>query len=164
MTGSSSLVLYHPRASNILTSKSYSTSLISSQLFSPQTGTAIATELLYRVLIDIINRFLTHFQRLAARGIEEASTWIERKLQERRDKLEAAKERTIDGLKIAEEVGKMAQQRGFITCPMTGRPMDTSHEARWGPAGPPMWVWGVMQGIDEGRMVERDFWIHTHGD
>jgi hypothetical protein len=27
---------------------------------------------------------------------------------------------------------------------------------------PPLWARGVLEGIDEGRMEERDFWIQTH--
>jgi hypothetical protein len=135
--------------------------LVSSRLFSQQTGTAIATELLYRILLDILNRFLASFQRLAYRGMEECSSWMERKLQERRERLEAAKE---GGLKIVGEVRKLAEEGGFITCPWTGHKMDARAEGRRGSPGPPMWVRDVLQGIDEGRMEERDFWIQTHGD
>ncbi|CAN9264653.1 unnamed protein product [Alternaria alternata] len=162
MAGSSSLMLYRPGPSNSLSTRSYSTSLISSRLFSQQTGTAIATELLYRVLIDIINRFLCSFQRLASRGIDEASLWMERKLQERRDNLNAAKANAREGLKIVEEVGKLVEHRGFVTCPMTGHAMDATAEGKRELPGPPQWIRGVLAGIDEGRMVERDFWIHTH--
>ncbi|CAN9152738.1 unnamed protein product [Alternaria alternata] len=150
------------RPSNALSTRSYSTSLISSRLFSQQTGTAIATELLYRILIDIINRFLCSFQRLASRGIDEASSWMERKLQERRDNLNAAKASAREGLKIVEEVGKLVEDRGFLTCPMTGHAMDATAEGKRELPGPPQWIRGVLAGIDEGRMVERDFWIHTH--
>ncbi|CAG5179083.1 uncharacterized protein ALTATR162_LOCUS9024 [Alternaria atra] len=162
MTTSSSLMLYRPGPSNSLSTRSYSSSLISSRLFSQQTGTAIATELLYRILIDIINRFLCSFQRLASRGIDEASSWMERKLQERRDRLEAAKAGAEEGLKIVKEVGRLAEERSFITCPMTGHAMDSRVEGKRGPPGPPQWVRGVLAGIDEGRIAERDFWIHTH--
>ncbi|RYO27644.1 hypothetical protein AA0113_g7748 [Alternaria arborescens] len=162
MAASSSLTLYRPGPSNALSTRSYSTSLISSRLFSQQTGTAIATELLYRILIDIINRFLCSFQRLASRGIDEASSWMERKLQERRDNLNAAKANAREGLKIVEEVGKLVEHRGFVTCPMTGHAMDATAEGKRELPGPPQWIRGVLAGIDEGRMVERDFWIHTH--
>jgi hypothetical protein len=164
MTVSSSLTLYRPSPSNAVSTRSYSHSLISSRLFSPQTGTAIATELLYRILIDIINRFLCSFQRLASYGIDEASSWMERKLQERRDRRDAARANERDGLKIVQEVGRLAQERGFVTCPMTGHKMDVGVEGKRGPPGPPMWVRRVLNGIDDGRMADRDFWIHTHGD
>jgi hypothetical protein len=86
---------------------------------------------------------------------------MERKFQERRGRLEVAKE---GRLKIVEEVGKLAEERGFFTCPLTGHKMDARVEGRRRPPGPPMWVRGVLQGIEEGRMEERDFWIQTHGD
>ena len=87
---------------------------------------------------------------------------MERKLQERRDRLEAAKAGAEEGLKIVKEVGRLAEERSFITCPMTGHAMDSRVEGKRGPPGPPQWVRGVLAGIDEGRIAERDFWIHTH--
>ncbi|KAH6878333.1 hypothetical protein BKA58DRAFT_93285 [Alternaria rosae] len=159
MTVSSSLTIYRPGPSNALSTRSFSSSLISSHLFTQQTGTAILTELAYRILIDIINRFLHSFQRLASHGLDSASSWMERKLQERRDRLDTSGTRG-ENLKIVEEVGKLVEERGFVTCPMTGREMSREE----GMKGPPKWVRGVLDGIDEGRMRERDFWIHTHGD
>ncbi|KAF1945095.1 hypothetical protein EJ02DRAFT_67404 [Clathrospora elynae] len=164
MIDPSSLVLYRPGSSSFLTTKSYSTSLISSRFYTQQTGTAIATELLYRILIDIINRLLASFQRLASRGMEECSSWMERRMQERHERLEAAKHNGIEGLKIVEEVGRLAQEREFITCPMMGRVMDARMEGKRGPPGPPKWVRGVLGGIEEGIMLDRDFWIQTHCD
>jgi hypothetical protein len=161
MTASSSVVLYGRGPSTTLAARSSPTSLMSSRLFSQQTGTAIATELLYRLLFDILNRLLASFQRLASRGMEECSSWMERKLQERRERLETAKEGDI---KIFKEIGKLAEERGFVTCPLTGHKMDARMEGRRGPPGPPMWVRGVLQGIEEGRMEESDFWIQTHAD
>lgn len=80
-------------------------------------------------------------------------------MQERRDRLAAAKDRAAEGLRIVEEVGKLAEDRGFISCPVTGQSMDARMD---GPPGPPMWVKGVLEGIEEGRMHDRDFWIQTH--
>ena len=157
MTVFSSLTLYRPEPSTSLTTRSFSSSLISSHLFTQQTGTAILTELAYRILIDIINRFIHSFQRLASHGLDSASSFIERKLQERRDWLDAGAGED-GGLKIVEEVGKLAEERGFVTCPLTGSEMGREEGMR----GPPRWVRGVLDGIDEGRMKERDFWIHTH--
>jgi len=157
MTVFSSLTLYRPEPSTSLTTRSFSSSLISSHLFTQQTGTAILTELAYRILIDIINRFIHSFQRLASHGLDSASSFIERKLQERRDRLDAGAGED-GGLKIVEEVGKLAEERGFVTCPLTGSEMGREEGMR----GPPRWVRGVLDGIDEGRMKERDFWIHTH--
>jgi hypothetical protein len=151
MSASSSLVLYRPGPSTSLSKTSSPASIISSRLFSQQTGTAIATELLYRILFDIINRFLTSFQRLASKGMEEASSWIEQKMKERRERLAAAKNSATDGLRIVEEVGKMAEGNGFIKCPMGGE--------RSGPTPPP-WVQSVLLGIDEGRMQARDFYTN----
>ena len=60
-----------------------------------------------------------------------------------------------------EEVGKLAGERGFITCPMTGHAMNATPDGKKGLPGPP-WARGVLEGIDEGRMHDRDFWIQTH--
>jgi ElaB/YqjD/DUF883 family membrane-anchored ribosome-binding protein len=152
MTATSSLILYRPGTSSSLTTKPSPTSLISSRLFSQQTGTAIATELLYRLLFDIINRFLASFQRLASRGMEEATSWIEQKLQERRERLQAAKDQGAEGLKIVQEVGKLAEDRGFITCPMGGQA---------GGRRQPPWVKSVLEGIEEGRLHDRDFYTNS---
>lgn len=84
--------------------------------------------------------------------MDECSSWLERKLQERHERHAAAKE----GLGIMQEVSKAVAERGIITCPMTGVDM-----AGGGPQ-PPRWVRGVLEGIEEGRMEERDFWIHNH--
>lgn len=172
MTASSSLILYRPSPSaNTMTPHSSSTSntLIPSRLFTQATGTAIATELLYRILLDIINRLLSSLQHLAARSMDDASTWMQRKLAERRDRLAAAAKASPtddSGMKIVQEVSRLAEKQGFVSCPLTGHAMDVERvKARRGPqGGPPMWVRGVMRGIDEGRMEERDFWIQTHGD
>jgi hypothetical protein len=151
MTASSSLVLYRSGPSSSLTTLSSSSSLISSRLFSQQTGTAIATELLYRILFDIINRFLASFQRLASHGMEQASSWLERKMQERRDRLQEAKDGAAQGLGIMDEVNKVAENRASITCPLGG-------EA--GGRRQPPWVKSVLQGIEEGRMHDRDFYTN----
>ena len=162
MSDSSSLVLFRPKPSASLKLSSSPASLISSRLFSQQTGTAIATELLYRILYDILNRCLISLQHLASRSIEECSSFIERKISERRERLAAAK--AAGNLGIVEEVSKMAQDSGFVTCPMTGRQMDGRMGGRMGPPGPPMWVRAVLEGIEEGRIHDKDFWLQTHGD
>lgn len=153
MTGvsDSSLVLYRPGLSSSLVTRISPASLISSRLFSQQTGTAIATELLYRILFDIINRFLTSFQRLAVRGIDETSSWLVRKIQQRRDRL-AAGNNSADGSHIVEEVGKLAYDSGFVTCPMGGKP---------GAARQPPWVKSVLSGIEEGRLHDQDFYTNS---
>jgi hypothetical protein len=158
MTTSSSLVLYRPGPTSSLTTSSR-TPLISSRLFNKQTGTAIATELLYRILFDIFNRFISSFQRLASKGIEQASSWIEQKLVERRDRLAAAEGDAGDGLTIVREVGKMAEESGFIACPM-GRTLGGDTGARLAPV-PPMWVRGVLEGIEEGRLHDKDFYTNS---
>jgi hypothetical protein len=152
MAASSSLVLYRPGSSSSLTTSPSSASLISSRFFNQQTGTAIATELLYRLLFDLINRFLASFQRLAARGMEDASSWVERKLQERHERLRAAKDGESDELNIVGEVGKLAQDQGFINCPMGGQP---------GARRQPPWVKNVLEGIEEGRLHDRDFYTNS---
>ncbi|KAF2819898.1 hypothetical protein CC86DRAFT_361303 [Ophiobolus disseminans] len=152
MTPSSSLVLYRPSLSSSLTPSPSPSSLIPSRLFSHQTGTAIATELLYRILFDIINRFLASFQRLASKGMEEASSWLERRMQERRERIAAGRDGVVDGSNIVEEVGKLAQQSGFVMCPMGGQT---------GAKMQPPWVRSVLVGIEEGRLHERDFWTNS---
>ncbi|KAJ4984300.1 hypothetical protein SVAN01_10205 [Stagonosporopsis vannaccii] len=152
MTTSQTLVLYSPPPTTRTVSiRSSMSSLIPANFFTQQTGTAIATELIYRVLFDIVQRFMASFQRLASKGIDQCSSWLERKMQERRERQERAR----DGLEIVQEVGKMAAHSGFVTCPMTGA--ETNGEPQ-----PPRWVRGVLEGIEEGRMEEKDFWIHTH--
>lgn len=84
--------------------------------------------------------------------MDQCSSWLERKLQERRAQEASSK----DNLAIVEEVSKLAAQKGFITCPMTGA------DVHGGGPQPPRWVRGVLEGIEEGRMEEKDFWIHTH--
>ncbi|KAF2997375.1 hypothetical protein E8E13_004515 [Curvularia kusanoi] len=152
MAISQSLVLYNPPTTSNLSSRTNVSSLLPANFFTKQTGTAIATELLYRVLFDIIQRFLSTFQRLAAQGMDECASWLERKLQEQRERRETPNER----LGIVEEVNRVAAERGFITCPMTGA------DVHGGGPQPPRWVRGVLEGIEQGRMEERDFWIHTH--
>ena len=155
MTVSQSLVPYNPSTtSTTLSARPSASSLIPANFFTQQTGTAIATELLYRLLFDIIQRFLASFQHLAAKGMDQCTSWLERKMQERRERLAAAQEG--GGLEIVEEVSKLAAQRGFITCPMTGA------DASGGGPQPPVWVRDVLEGIEQGRMQEKDFWIHTH--
>lgn len=85
-------------------------------------------------------------------------------MEERRERLAATKDHVTESLSIVEEVGKLAKQNGFVTCPLTGRQMDAQMDARRGKPGPPMWVKGVLEGIDEGRIHGRDFWVNTHGD
>ncbi|KAJ4383832.1 hypothetical protein N0V86_000675, partial [Didymella sp. IMI 355093] len=105
-----------------------------------QTGTAIATELLYRILFDIVQRFLATFQRLASKGMDQCSTWLERKIQERRERQVNAANGDLD---IVQEVGKLAARQGFITCPMTGA------DTNGGGPQPPRWVRDVLDGIEE---------------
>ncbi|OAL56886.1 hypothetical protein IQ07DRAFT_675012 [Pyrenochaeta sp. DS3sAY3a] len=158
---SQALIRYRPAASAALVTMPSSGSLVSSRFFTQQAGTAIATELIYRILIDIINRVLHSFHRLAAKGIDECSSFIERKLQERREGLIASKKKDTEGRTIEEEVRKLIEERGSITCPLGGE-SDTRKNTGRSPPPPPMWVKNVLEGIEEGRMHERDFWIHTH--
>lgn len=152
MTASKTLMLFSPPTTQTTSTRSSVSSLIPANLFTQQTRTAIATELLYRILFDIIQRVMTSFQRLASKGIDQCSSWLERKMQERRERQEGAR----DGLGIVQEAGRVAARSGSITCPMIG--VDTDG----GRPQPPRWVRGVLDGIEEGRMEEKDFWIHTH--
>ncbi|KAH7126785.1 hypothetical protein B0J11DRAFT_286378 [Dendryphion nanum] len=152
----SSLVLYRPAAPSSLTTTTRASSLISSRLFNAQTGTAIATELLYRILIDIVNRLLHSFHKFAVARIDQFSDYMDRRAnerqQQRQDAARMRKESRENGLGIVEEVGKLVEERGF-DCPM-GQSQN--------PPQPPKWVQGVLEGVREGRMEEKDFWIHTH--
>lgn len=152
MTTSQSLVHYSPPVSATLLSRPGVSALIPVNFFSQQTGTTIATELLYRILFDIIQRLMASFQRLASKSIDQCSSWLERKIRERRERLESAK----GELEIVQEVANVAAQSGFMKCPMT------SAATNKGRPQPPRWVRGVIQGIEEGRMEKNDFWIHAH--
>lgn len=145
MSTSSELVLYRPSR---LTSRSYSSFLTSSNVFSQQTGTAIATELLYRIFFDILNRLLVSSQRLVSRSIDEASSFIKQKLRERREQ-RAAQEDSIVG-----QVEKLVSRREFKACPMTNNRGGRKN------LEPPRWVNSVLQGIEEGRMCKEDFYTN----
>lgn len=64
--------------------------------------------------------------------------------------------------RITDEVGRATMKRGFIgkECPMTGKEV----EGGMGMPGPRGWVGDVLVGIEEGRLVERDFWGHPFGN
>jgi hypothetical protein len=167
MAPSNSLVLYKSSSSALTTQSSSSRSLAPARLFTATTGTAIATELLYRLLWDIINRLLHSFQRLASDGMDQLSEFWERKMAERKERqLEAAKakaeaNRNGKGLGILEEVERLNEERNMgFQCPMGGE-MENM-KGPMGPPQPPRWVMGVLEGVKEGRMEEKDFWIHTH--
>ncbi|KAF3045455.1 hypothetical protein E8E12_005599 [Didymella heteroderae] len=153
MTASQSLILYSAPTSATLSTRPSASTIISADFFTRQTGTAIATELLYRILFDIVQKFLAAFQRLAARGMDQCSTWLERKMQERRERHANP---ANQGLEITQEVGKLAAKQGFITCPMTGA------DTNGGGPQPPRWIRNVLEGIEEGRMEDKDFLIHAH--
>ncbi|KAF3042500.1 hypothetical protein E8E11_004925 [Didymella keratinophila] len=153
MTASQSLVLYSAPTPSTLSTRPSTCSLIPADFLTRQTGTAIATELLYRVLFDIVQRFLASFQRLAAKGMDQCSTWLERKMQERRGRQAVAASKDLE---ITQEVGTLAAKQGFITCPMNGA------GTNGGGPQPPRWIRDVLEGIEEGRMEESDFLIHMH--
>jgi hypothetical protein len=153
MSASQSLVLYSAPTPTTLTTRPSASSLIPADFFTRQTGTAIATELLYRILFDIVQRVLATFQRLATKGMDQCSTWLERKMQERRERQAVAASKRLG---ITQEVGKLAARQGFITCPMTGA------DTNGGAPQPPRWIRDVLEGIEEGRMEEKDFLIHAH--
>jgi hypothetical protein len=143
-------------------------SLVPASFFTHQTGTAIATELLYRLIFDILNRVLMTFQRLAARGVDEGAAWLGRKMVERRERRRRttatadADADAREGLGIVEQVGKAAVGRGFVTCPLGGVEASRGAGGRGRGPQPPRWVRGVLEGIEEGRMEESDFWINMH--
>lgn len=153
MTIPSDLVLYRPSPppSNALALTSASRSLaLTSRLFTQTTGTAIATELLYRLIWDILNRLATYVHKFAAERLDQLGSFLEQRAlarQESKRATESAKE-----LEIVSQVGELAQQSGFVACPMGGA------EGRG--RGPPRWVKSVLQGAQEGRIESREFWIN----
>ncbi|KAF2109264.1 hypothetical protein BDV96DRAFT_243249 [Lophiotrema nucula] len=150
---SQSLVLYSaPPTTSTLTfrpsSSTSTTSLISRRLFTQQTGTAIATELLYRILLEILNRVFVSVQGFAAKRLDALQDYFEKRSLERATgaAAAAAKKASEEGgaeLGIVDEVGKAAVASGFI-CPLTGRAMGVHGDADdmgWkGRRGPPEWV------------------------
>ncbi|KAF2735175.1 hypothetical protein EJ04DRAFT_221294 [Polyplosphaeria fusca] len=167
MTGDQSLVLYRGSSSlgSSLATRSNPSALIPSHFFTQQTGTAIATELLYRLLIDIINRCLHHFQHFASQQLDNLSSYLERRsLERQKARLEAAAQAKVSGdggLKIVEEVSKLVDEKEWEGAPWE---RNCVIGGEMGPRGPPRWMKGVLTGVKEGRMQARDFWIHTHGD
>jgi hypothetical protein len=169
---SSALVPYRGQSSpTTLTTSTYmkSTSLLSSRLFTAQTGQALAAELLYRLLFDIFNRLLATIHRELAHQLDTFSAFLERRYTARSETLDAVKaarenaaaaDDAQGGLKIIEEVGRMAAQRGFIGGPGGGgfTPCSSTQNGEW--RRPGGWVGEVLDGIHEGRMVEKDFWVH----
>ena len=100
--------------------RSTPTSLVPSRHFAQQTGVAIATELLYRLLIDIIDRLIHVVRQLASTGFDELSTFVQRKVKEQRERLAAASE-AAKGSKILHEVSKTVDGKDCITCPLSGQ-------------------------------------------
>ncbi|KAF1951672.1 hypothetical protein CC80DRAFT_597140 [Byssothecium circinans] len=157
----SALIPYRPSPSTTtLTSTSPSTSLIPARYFTAQTGQALATELLYRLLFDILNRLLASLHRFAAKQFDSLGSFLEKRWEERQQgqqqralgETSEAKKREKEGLRISEEVNQAAAERGFIggpACPVKGREI--------GGGGPKGWIGNVLEGIREGRVVERDF-------
>lgn len=172
MTPSQSLVLYRPSSSTSsasVTTTSPNRTLISSRLFTATTGTAIATELLYRILIEIINRLLHSFQNFASARLDQLSSFLERKSLEREEERKrradasaSSKKGDGKGLGILEEVERLNEDRGGFACPMGGE--HGGYGGRRNPPAPPRWVRVVLKGVEEGRMQKRDFWINTLGD
>src|SRR6187549_2006110 len=127
-----SLTLYRPTPYSSLSTTSRSGALISSRLFTAQTGTAIATELLYRILIEILNRLFTTFQHFASERLDQLSEYLETRARERREPKTASATAAAaanakvgghggekGGLGIVDEVSKLVEERGFA-CPMAG--------------------------------------------
>jgi hypothetical protein len=149
----SALILYRPSPpSNALTLPSASRSLaLTSRLFTQTTGTAIATELLYRLIWDILNRLATHVHKFAIDRLDRLGSFLEQRALARQESTRATESAKAE-LEIVSRVGDLAQQSGFVACPMGG----AEGRAR----GPPGWVVSVLQGAEEGRIESREFWIN----
>lgn len=55
---------------------------------------------------------------------------MERKMEERRERLAAPTSGGPGALKIVDEVGKLAHQQGFTTCPLIGHQMHARMDGR----------------------------------
>ena len=103
---SSSLVPYRgPTTSTSTTITSTSSSprsILPSRLFTAQTGHTLATELLYRLLFDLLNRLLASLHRFAAHQLDTFSSFLERKYVER----EAARNEALEKARQAVQEGK----------------------------------------------------------
>ncbi|KAF2795530.1 hypothetical protein K505DRAFT_11801 [Melanomma pulvis-pyrius CBS 109.77] len=136
-----SLVLYRPSTALATVSTSPSHALaLSTRLFTQQTGTAIATELLYRLLLDVLNRLLSQLQRFATQRLDQLGSFLEQRARERQAaRLEDEAAVASGRLQIVEQVGKVALERGFVhACPMTGKAAE-GPRARPGPPRVGMW-------------------------
>lgn len=123
---SQSLTLYHPSPPSCVTSNPAKLSL--SRLFSAETGTHLATELIYRILLAICQRFLNSFEAFAVRRLDDFSAFLERP--------------KTDGSKIMEELEARESNgkgEGFA-CPLGGKGSGRWAEGGRKPPGPPRWV------------------------
>jgi hypothetical protein len=166
MTSSALVPCRGPTASTTLTTTSHSSSfLLPIHLFTAQIGHALATDLLYHLLFDIINRLLRVVHCFASKQLDTFSTFLKSKSMEWREAREAAKAAkeaaaANNQLRIVEEVGRAAMERGVIGPGGMACPMGKDGARRGGRGGkPPGWVGAVLEGMNEGRMVERDFWM-----
>lgn len=162
MNASSDLVLYRPSPSSspLIALSIPGSRALTSSLFSQSTGTAIATELLYRILWDIMNRLLTHFHRFAVERLDDLHAFMERRAissQEARARAKVEKSEILkEVVAVREEgAGGVGHGPGFgVACPLTGKGVEK------GRGGPPSWVLSVLQGAEEGRIERREFWIN----
>lgn len=177
MTTSQAIVRYRYPLSptpHSLHHSSHPNTIAPARLFSAATGTAIATELLYRILMDIINRILYSLQAFASRRLDQFSSYLEQRAQERREFAELARLNAQKGdgagagsepskPGVVEEVKRMLEEKDRRNralddaCPMGAR-------GKVRRPGPPFWVENVLKGAEEGRMQDRDFWIQAHVD
>jgi hypothetical protein len=109
------------------------------------------SELLYRLLWDILNRLAAHLHKFAVERLDQLGSFLEQRALARQESTRATESGKPD-LEILSEVGKLAEESGFITCPMGGV------EGRG--RRPPSWVLSVLQAAHEGRIESREFWIN----
>lgn len=160
-----SLVLYQP--SSPVTSPR-STSL--TRVFNAQTGTAIATELLYRILMEILHRLFNTFQNFASNRLDQLSAYLETKAEERQARrLESVtakvEENKAKSLGIVEQVAKLEEEKGqqWPACPLQQQKMGGGR--MHGRPGPPEWVRDAMRRWRKEPMVEdKEYWIQSLGD
>lgn len=125
---SQSLILYRPSSSS-LTSPQSSSSPNLFRFFTPETGTHIATELLYRILVAICQRVFNSFEEFATRRLDQFANYLERAKEARKES------------KVMKELAVQEREMGKETwaCPLTGK---------GGEKEPPVWM---KKRMEEGR-------------
>ena len=120
-------------------------------LFSAQTGTALATELLYRLLWDLVNRLLASLHRFAVSRLDRLSDYLQQRAEAKQRERVELQERDKQAAPSAQrsalvrELEAADEPVGFL-CPMGGRWKD-----RPPGRGPPPWAERALQAFCQRR-------------